>query len=62
MEATATMSPYLDYGEAAAYCRVHRTTLWRAVKSGALKASGNGRAVRFHRDDLDKWMRGEISE
>lgn len=56
MEATVTESPYLDYGKAAAYCNVDRTTLWRAVKSGALRASGPGRAVRFHRDELDRWM------
>lgn len=56
MQATITESPYLDYGQAAAYCNVDRTTLWRAVKSRALRASGPGRAVRFHRDELDRWM------
>lgn len=57
MEATVTASPYLNYEQAAAYTNVDKTTLWRAVKSGALRASGPGRAVRFHRDDLDEWMR-----
>ena len=56
MEATVTESPYLDYGQAAAYCNVDRTTIWRAVKTGVLRASGPGRAVRFHRDELDRWM------
>lgn len=56
MRATAPESPYLDYGQAAAYCRVDRTTLWRAVKSSRLRTSGPGRAVRFHRDELDRWM------
>jgi excisionase family DNA binding protein len=56
MEATVTESPYLDYERAAAYCSVDRTTIWRAVKSGSLKASGPGRAVRFHRDELVRWM------
>src|SRR5215217_1482079 len=41
---------------AAAYCNVHRTTIWRAVKADRLRATGPGRAVRFHRDDLDVWM------
>ncbi len=49
-------SPYLDYERAAAYCNVDRTTLWRAVKSKSLRASGPGRAVRFHRNELDRWM------
>lgn len=56
MEATVTESPYLDYSQAATYCNVDRTTIWRAVKTGRLQASGPGRAVRFHRDELDRWM------
>ena len=56
MGATVTESPYLDYERAATYCNVNRTTIWRAVKAGRLKASGPGTAVRFHRDELDRWM------
>lgn len=56
MEAIATESPYLTYEEAARYCNVERTTLWRAKKLGSLRASGPGTAVRFHRDELDRWM------
>jgi len=56
MEATATESPYLDYSQAAAYCNVDKTTIWRAVKASRLRASGPGMAVRFHRDELDRWM------
>jgi len=56
MGATATESPYLDYSQAAAYCNVDRTTIWRAVKAGRLHAAGPGRAVRFHRSELDRWM------
>jgi excisionase family DNA binding protein len=56
MEATATQSPYLTYDEAAAYCNVERTTIYRAVKANRLKASGPGTAIRFHRDELDRWM------
>ena len=56
MEATATESPYLTDDEAARYCRCDRTTIWRAVRAGTLRASGPGRAVRFHRANLDTWM------
>ena len=62
MGATKTDSPYLDYQQAAAYCNVERTTLYRAVKAGRLRASGPGMAVRFHRDDLDAWMRSRNRE
>lgn len=61
MEATTTATPYLDYGQAAAYCNCERTTIWRAVKRGHLKASGYGRVVRFHRDELDRWMNSRNS-
>jgi excisionase family DNA binding protein len=56
MVATVMDTPYLDYEQAAAYCNVERTTIWRARKSGSLRACGPGRAVRFHRDELDRWM------
>lgn len=62
MEATVTESPYLDYGQAAAYCNVDRTTIWRAVKANSLQESGPGRAVRFHRDELDRWMQSRKSK
>jgi excisionase family DNA binding protein len=57
MTATETESPYFTYEGAARYCNVERT-LYRAVKAGRLRASGPGMAVRFHRDDLDAWMKG----
>jgi excisionase family DNA binding protein len=56
MEATTTDTPYLTYEEAARYCNVERTTIYRAKKAGQLRASGPGMAVRFHRDELDRWM------
>ncbi len=55
-EATAVKSPYMTYLVASDYCNVERTTLYRAVKAGRLRASGPGMAVRFHRDELDRWM------
>jgi len=56
MEATGAKSPYLDYTGAEEYTTLHRVTLWRAVRDGMLKASGYGRAVRFHVRDLDEFM------
>jgi excisionase family DNA binding protein len=43
--------------QAAEYCGVDPATLWRARKAGKLRAGGAGRAVRYHRDDLDAWLR-----
>jgi excisionase family DNA binding protein len=51
-------SPYLDYGRASEYCGVSVTTIWRATKRGDLRVSGPNGVVRFHKADLDAWMRG----
>jgi excisionase family DNA binding protein len=47
---------YLTYEEAAHYTNVSPVTLWRAVRDGRLKPAGPGRAVRFHKDELDRFM------
>ncbi len=62
--AEAPARAWLNYAAAADYCSLDRVTLWRAVKRGELQAGGVGRAVRFHKDDLDQFMRssGDASE
>jgi hypothetical protein len=56
---TATESPYFDYRRASEYCGgVSATTLWRATKRGDLRMSGPSGVARFHKADLDSWMRG----
>jgi excisionase family DNA binding protein len=55
-DATNAESPFVDYSGAERYTTLHRVTLYRAVRAGRLKASGYGRAVRFHRRDLDEFM------
>jgi len=57
VQTEAEISPFYTYSQAAAYCNVERTTIYRAMKAGRLKASGPGSAVRFHVDDLNLWMR-----
>ena len=59
MEATTVERTYLRYSEAETYTGLHRVTLWRAVKSGRLRASGYGTAVRFRVEDLDDFMSGK---
>ncbi len=56
MAANTVECPYLTYAEAERYTGLHRVTLWRAVRDGRLKASGYGRAVRFHVRDLEAFM------
>lgn len=47
---------WLTYPEASRRTGLSETSLWRAMKSGSLRASGRGRGVRFHRDALDEFM------
>lgn len=57
MQATATVErEYLSYGEAEQFTGLHRTTIWRALRAGELRASGNGRGIKFSRDELRRWM------
>jgi len=50
---------WLTYAEASEYTGLDRTTLWRAVRRNELRAGGAGRAVRFERLELDRWLRGD---
>jgi excisionase family DNA binding protein len=56
MEAATVQGLYLTYEEAALHTNLSPVTLWRAVRDGRLKAAGPGRAVRFHKDELDRFM------
>ncbi|WP_119068258.1 helix-turn-helix domain-containing protein [Rubrobacter indicoceani] len=50
---------WMTYAQAAEYTGLNRTTIWRAVEAGNLEAYGVGRAVRFQRVELDRWMRND---
>lgn len=54
-------SPWLTRREACAYVRVSDTTLQRAITQGRLKVQrvNGGQKQRFHRADLDAYLRGE---
>ena len=56
MEIATVQHSYLRYEEAAQYTNLSPVTLWRAVRDGRLKAAGPGRAVRFHKEELDRFM------
>jgi excisionase family DNA binding protein len=62
MEAATKRRSYLTYEEAAQYTNVSAVTLWRAVRDGRLSAAGPGRAVRFHKDELDRFMHSRGNE
>ncbi len=59
LSATGIEPRYLTYRQSEAYCSVSRWTLYRAMRSGDLRAHRAGTAIRFDRRELDRWMRGE---
>jgi excisionase family DNA binding protein len=59
MKVATAQCLYLTYEEAARYTNVSSVTLWRAVREGRLRPAGPGRAVRFHKDELDRFMHSQ---
>ncbi len=49
-------SLWITYAAAQRLTSLGRTTLWRLVKSGAVKSAPIGRAVRIHRGSLEDFM------
>jgi excisionase family DNA binding protein len=47
---------WLTYAEAQAVSGLGRTTLWKLLNSGAIKAARVGRAVRINRRSLDGYL------
>jgi excisionase family DNA binding protein len=45
--------------EAAELLRLHVNTIDQLVKRGQLKAARTGRRVFFHREEIDRYSRGE---
>lgn len=54
--AGSVVREYLTYSESETYTGLSRVTLWRAVRSGKLRACGYGTATRFRTRDLDALM------
>lgn len=63
MSATKRAIPvtWFTVHEAATYARRHYKTVLYALQEGSLKGSQRGARRRWsvHRDDLDRWIRGE---
>ena len=50
---------WMSEKEAREYTGFSQFTLYNARMNGELKASKCNRSVRYHRDDLDAWMRSK---
>ncbi len=50
---------WITYEEAQRLTSLGRTTLWRIVKTGAVRSTSVGRAVRINRESLEDYMERE---
>ena len=55
-------SPWWDVGRGAAYARVSKKLLYRAIRGGKLKAArvGGRREVRLRREWIDEFIEGQV--
>lgn len=53
---------WLTYAEAQMVSGLGRTTLWRLVGAGEIKAAHVGRAIRLDRHSLEEFMRHASEE
>ena len=53
------VSLWMTRADAARYARLSVASISRAIRTGRLRAYriAGGRAIRLHRDDLDRWLR-----
>jgi excisionase family DNA binding protein len=57
MEETTQIKPeWVSYRDAQKITGLSRVTLWKMTRDGLIPASRQGRAVRLHRESLDKVM------
>jgi excisionase family DNA binding protein len=57
--APAAVSPWLTFEQAREYLGFSRDTLYKltAAKAVPVRKKQDGQGLRFHRDELDHWMR-----
>jgi excisionase family DNA binding protein len=56
---TIVKREWFSYPEAERFAGLSRTTLWRLVGSGDVKAARVGRAVRISRRSLEEYMENQ---
>ncbi len=51
----------MTVSEVADYLRLNPQTVYRKAKAGELPALRIGRAIRFHRAELEQWLRSSMT-
>jgi excisionase family DNA binding protein len=59
---TEVQREWLTYAEAQTLSGLGRTTLWKLLSSGEIKAARVGRAVRINRESLEDYMERQATQ
>ena len=62
MQETHIQPTWLTYEEAQRLVGLGKTTLWRLVSAGEVKAARVGRAVRINRHSLEEYLERQAKE
>jgi excisionase family DNA binding protein len=60
-QATEVRAEYMNYPDAERMTGLSRVTLWKHVKTGEIKASHVGRAVRINVESLRAFMESRVA-
>ncbi len=56
---TATERAWLSYREASEIAGLSRTTLWKLISAGEVRAAKIGKAVRINRRSLEEYLESQ---
>ena len=59
---TYRISPWMSEEEAKAYTQFSHYTLYNARECGELKYVKQNRSIRYHKDDLDAWLKSKYEK
>ena len=57
-----TTKEILNAREACDFLQIGKATLYRHVKSGDIPSFKIGRAMRFHKESLERWIEKKVEE
>jgi len=57
-----TTKEILNVREACDFLQIAKATLYRHAKSGDIPSFKIGRALRFHKESLERWIEGKVEE
>lgn len=61
-QGVTSMKEILSLAEACEFLRIAKPTLYRYVRNGEVPAFKVGKAWRFHKESLEKWVGDQIIE